>query len=158
MNKRLKTIGFIFLGFVSLCVGAFVLLLLYIGMVSPETYIYRGENIPPRFMKKIQGHGLLEKQETIQYFYSDGLWDMDEGFYFVTDNNLVLYSNEWDPKQNIIPFEQITYVSAVYNDGFFVDSIVTVDTDVFEYSFPLSSEKGRDHKFVEFLEVKTIKK
>ncbi len=151
--KILKILG--------LCVGAIVALiivaLVILGNMLPETSIYHGSQVPKRYMKEVRSLGLLDKGEEIKYFYTDAMFDIKDGFYFVSDKNLTIYCQEWEEPETIIPFDQITYMEEEFNGSFFEDSFVNIETiDGYELSFPLSSEKGRDKKFVAHIRSKMV--
>ncbi len=149
MKLPLKILGISAIALASLCLIG----LLVIGNLSPETFIYTEKQIPKRFLKTVKSLGLLEEDETIQYFYSDGFLKIEQGMYFVTDKNLTLYSTEWPEPSLRIPLNELFYVEAEFNDSFFEDSYVTIASNDIEYAFfPLSSERGLDKKFVEYLE------
>lgn len=151
----MKTLKVLFLSFgVFVIIGLFGLIVL--GTLSPETFVYNGSQVPERYMKEIRSLGLLEEDETIKYFYSDGLIDIKSGLYFVTDKNLVVYSKAWEEPETIIGYSTITSIEVVYDESYFIDTSVTVITDYdLEVFFPISSEKGRDKKFVEYLAAKS---
>ncbi len=123
--------------------------LMFIGTVAPETFIYTGRQVPKKYMSTIGDLELLQEGEKIRYFYSDALFDIKEGFYFVTDRNLVIYSKEWEEPAEVTPLKEIIEMNVEYDDSFLEDSMVYIETlDGMEISFPLSSEKGLDKKFV----------
>ncbi len=141
-----------------LCIGLGALValgvtgLITIGSIGPDTYVYLGQQLPKRYLEEVKSLGLVADDEKIRYFYSDALFDIKEGLYFVTDRNLVLYCQDWDQPDTIIPFAAIADIKAEYDDSFLEDSYVYVAThDDLEVSFPLSSERGRDKMFVEYL-------
>lgn len=151
MSKPGKIIGF---GCASI-VGVIVIALMIIGSIAPDTAVYPGRQIPKRFMTTIRSLNLLKKDEQIRYFYSDALLDIKAGFCFVTDKNLVLYSSNWEEPEVIIPLSQIASLDVVYDDSFWEDTTVFVTTySGIEISFPVSSEKGLDKKFVEAIQEK----
>jgi len=130
-----------------------VMVLLVLGAIGPDISIYAGRQIPKNYMKAIRSLNLLEGDEQIRYFYSDALYDIKEGLYFVTGKNLVVYSNEWEEPATVIPYNQIKSLDVQYDDSFFNDSMVFVTTySGVEVNFPLSSEKGLDKKFVEVIQ------
>ncbi len=146
--KALKIIG-ISIG-TLFAIVLFVLVIL--GTFVPETSVYLGHQVPKKYLKEIRSLGLLAQDEKIKYFYTDAFIDIKEGLYFVTDQNLVLYSNSWEEPDTIIGFEEIIKLEAEYDDSFVNDSIVYIETKSgLEVSFPVSSEYGRDKDFVEFI-------
>ncbi len=151
MSKPVEVIG---IGCATI-VGAILIALVVIGSIGPDTAVYPGRQIPKRFMSTIRSLDLLEDNEQIRYFYSDALFDIKTGLYFVTDKNLVLYSSSWEEPAAIIPFYEIASLDTVYDDSFLEDTSVLVSTfSEMEVSFPVSSEKGLDKKFVEAIQEK----
>ena len=143
--KALKIFG-ISIGSIAV-VGLIGLVIL--GSLVPETYVYLGRQIPKKYLSEIRSLGLLAEDEKIKYFYTDAFLDIKEGMYFVTDKNLVLYSSSWEVPETMIPFDQIASIEVQYDDSFFEDTSVFVTTHSgMEVSFPVSSEKERDRKFV----------
>ncbi|EDM27547.1 hypothetical protein LNTAR_05526 [Lentisphaera araneosa HTCC2155] len=119
---------------------------------GPETYVYQARHIPKRYLKQIHKMELLEKDERIKYFYSDGLINIDEGMYFITDKNIVLYSKDWPEPKEIISFKDIANIEVQYSTSWIDDTWVMVGTDNYDYEFPLSKERDGDEKFVEYLQ------
>ena len=128
----------------------------YFAYSSPETYIYSGHQVPRKFLHEIRSLDLLEEDEKIKYFYSDAIFNIKEGMYFVPGRNITLYSEKWKKPVTIIKLENITKIDVEYDDTFWTDSFVSIETkDGLEVSFPLSSEKGRDKKFMQYLRLNT---
>ena len=146
--KAWKVIGVILGVFAWIGIGAVVY---KVATGSPDTAIYHGKQVPKRFLKTIHSLGLLEPGEQLQYFYSDALWDIKKGMYIVTDKNIVLYSKAWEKPKVIIKFEDVANLEVEYEPSVFEDSFVTVHTSDFVHFFPLSSEKGRDRKCIEYV-------
>lgn len=150
--KPLKVFGIIIGVFVWIGIGIVVY---KFTSGSPETFVYEGKEVPERFLKTIKSLGLLQPGEELKYFYSDAIFDIKEGMYCVTDRNIALYSNDWEAQKAIVPFEKVVKVEVEYNPSFFEDSYVTVHTEDFVHFFPLSSDKGRDKKCIEYILSKT---
>ena len=128
-----------------------------LGSMTPETSVYLGRQIPRKFMKEIRSLELITADEAIKYFYSDAIVDIKEGMYFVTDKNLVVYCKSWEDPGAVIALGDIARIETNYDDSFFNDSQVHVETkDGLEISFPVSSEQGRDRLFVEYLRKNSI--
>ena len=145
----LLTIGFI--ACVLGCAGCFAGLI-WIGNSGPATYVYSRVDLPPEYVQQARDDGLLEEGESIRYFYSDGLGDIDDGYYFVSDRKVGLFNSTWTPRQTAIPFESIMDVRLDRNTSFFEDSTMTVEDAENWYYFPVSSEKNLDEAFLEAIE------
>ena len=141
----MKKIGISFV----IVIGVLLVILVVLGSIGPDTAVYTGRQMPKKYMETIRSLNLLNQDEQIRFFYSDALSDIKSGFYFVTDKNLVLYSSDWEEPETIISFDQIASLEAHYDDSFFEDSTVFVTTySGLEISFPVSSERELDKKFV----------
>ena len=126
--------------------------LLYLGVLGPETYVYLGRHIPNKFRKTIHHLELIKDHEHIKFFYSDGLINIEDGIYLITDKNIVLHSNEWKDNTIIVPYEEIEVLQAVYSKNWAEDSwIFITDLKGDSCEFPLSNEKGRDKKAFEYM-------
>ncbi len=147
-----KVLTFIGVG----CGGIFALLLVvivFVGSTGPSIDIYPGRQLPKEYLETVQGLGLLEPEEEVRYFYSDAISEIEEGFYLVTYENLILYSREWAEPSTVVPLDQIQFIDAQYDDSFWQDSYISVTTyEGMELTFPLSSQKGLDRKFVRAIE------
>ena len=150
--KALRIIGISIGGVFAIGIMGLVIL----GSIAPETYVYLGHQVPKKYLKEVRALDLLSEDEKIKYFYTDGLVDIKDGMYFVTDRNLVLYCNYWEEPETIIDFNEITNLEVEYDDSFLNDSMIYVETKSgLEVSFPVSSERGRDKKFVEHIRQKS---
>ncbi len=133
-----------------------VIAVIIIGSICPETYIYLGHQVPKKYLSEIRSIDLLESDDKIKYFYTDAMFDIKNGMYFVTDRNLVLFCNDWEEAGIIIFLDKIVRVDVEYDESFFNDSLVYVETTTgFEVCFPLSSDHGRDKDFVKYLKQKS---
>lgn len=141
------------------CVGILGCLLIagvgylsYIGTMGPETYAVKGRQMKAVHKRVINELKLLEDGESIQWFYSDALTDICGGMYFATDRRMVLYSREWDEPLFAVYFTNLAGAEMETNSSFFEDSLVTIETwDDEEGYFPVSSERGNDERFFDYL-------
>lgn len=147
--KPFKILGFSVGG-----IFGFALFILFIlAGLGPETYVVTGPQLSMRHQMEVESLRLIPPGEKIKYFYSDAFLDIKDGMYFVTDHFLVVYCQEWVEPKITINIADITHVEAQYEEAFLEDSYVIVETrSGMEIGFPVSNEKGRDHKFVEHIE------
>ncbi len=130
------------------CIGFFA----WFGANTPDTYIYAGNEVPATYLQTARALGVLDHDEKVQWFYSDDVLGIEDGFYFVSDRRVVVYRAGSTPPQAIAAFDQIAEVDLMRDTSFFADSTITLtlhDGDVI--AFPLSSEKDRDVKFFELI-------
>jgi len=139
----------------GILIGIGIVGLMILGSIGAETSVYPGHQIPKKYLSVIRSLNLLEKDEKIKYFYTDALIDIKGGMYFVTDKHLVLYCKDWEEPETIIDYGAIANMEVEYDESFFEDSYVTIETSSgLEVFFPVSSEYGRDKKFVEHIRSK----
>ena len=137
--------------------GGIISFFAYIAAVGPETSVYTSNRIPSRFLRTIESIGALDKDEKIQFFYSDALTDIRDGFYFVSNKKVVLYSQTTDSPLTKISFKDIMDVDMIRDESFFEDSEITLylhDGQV--HSFPVSSEHDRDKQFLNAIKNQSI--
>jgi hypothetical protein len=130
--------------------------LLVISLTLIDRFLHEGtihtrDQIPENYLETIYELGLLDTNEKIEYLYTDALFDLEEGIYFVTNKHLVLFNQEWEPRGYIIPFENIRNVEIDYDYSYINDSSMTVRTLEHVVSFPLSSNEGKDKLFMKYL-------
>lgn len=135
------------------CAGV-VAWLIYIGAAGPDTAIYTGNQVPSRFVATMKDVGALAEDETILYFYSDAMSDIRDGFYFVSDKKVGIYSETAGQTPLItVDFDEIAELYLDRNESFFIDSQITLELkDGRMVSFPVSSEVDRDERFFESIQ------
>ena len=139
------------LAFVAMICGAGVLGLMYVGLTSPETKVYTAKEIPNSYLETAKELGTLEDGEEVQYFYSDGLMGIEEGFYFVSDRKVVIYYDDGDGDPCCeVYFGEIEKVTLERDESVLLDSEITLELKDGDYvTFPVSSELDRDVTFAE---------
>lgn len=139
---------------VLLVCGGLVTGAVYLGQNSPETFVQAAEDVRPRFLEVVRELDILEVDEEIVFFYSDALLDLEEGLYLATDRRVLIYSTYYfgdEPLQSF-PYEEITRLDLERETSFLVDSDLTVeDLDGNWVTFPLSSERGGDVRFTDYV-------
>lgn len=139
---------------VSVCV-AIGAVCMYIGAMSPDAKVLSGRQVPARFVRQIRDLGVLQADEQIEYFYSDALTNIENGFYLLTDRKVVVYSREFEEPAIIVPFEDIVDAEAEYSDTWLEDgTIVLTLSDGTSVSFPVSSQGGGDRRMFSALKKK----
>ena len=141
----LAAVGGVFL----LVCGGCVLGLVFLGVVSPDTSAYKRGWIPQRFLAAAEEVGGLEKGETVEFFYSDALLDVRDGFSYVSDRKVVVYSPVDTPPLIATPFDAIQDVTLERDKSFLIDSTIILETEDAFISFPVSREMNRDVEFYE---------
>lgn len=129
--------------------------LLYFGTVTPETFVVTNSELSDRNRRTLEELGLLGPQEEVDYFYSDALLDIRDSFMFLTEDRLVVYSNEWEEPETVLSYEDILVLEAEFVDEWYLDSTFVVeDRSGIEVVFPVSSERGRDRDVYGLLETR----
>lgn len=157
-NKLLLIFGIAGIGCLAVIVlGVLAIFggLAYIGATTPPTYIIPGREVSKVYRDKMNSLGMLNGSEKIIYMYADG-FSLEEGTYMMTDQNIVIYVESWEPPLEVIPLQSIDLIEIDYNTSLFEDSWIYLTTDVgtedeYEFWFPLSNENGTDRKFVDEL-------
>jgi len=147
---------------VVLCVAAGLLglaafgAILYFGAVTPETYVVTDRELGDRHRSTLVELGLLGQDEPVDYFYSDAMLDIRDSFMFLTEDRLVVYSNEWEEPETIFAYEDILVLEAEFVEEWYLDSYFVVeDRSGLEVTFPVSSERGRDRDVYELIEARS---
>jgi hypothetical protein len=128
--------------------------LMYMGTVGPETSVYAGNQVPKRYVETMKSVGALEQGETILYFYSDAMTDIRNGFYFVSDRKVAVYSQDAGGEPlTVVRFDEIADLDISRTDTFFEDSVITIELeDGRPVSFPVSGEADGDQRFFEAIQ------
>ncbi len=122
----------------------------YLGSVGPNTDVYAGNEVPSRFLDTMRELGALEAGERIDYFYSDAMLDIRDGFYFVSDRRVVVFKGDGAQALISVRFDEIAEVRLDREESFFLDSQITLElSDGQIVAFPLSSEHEGDVRFLE---------
>jgi len=126
--------------------------LIYLGSVSPETRALTGSQLTKRNVDTIRELGLLDQGERIKYFYSDGMMSIEEGMYFFTDDKIVIYGKDREPKATVAAFGDVADVSVDFSDSWFIDGTIWIElADGTPLAMPISSEGGVDELFYDSL-------
>lgn len=123
--------------------------------IIPETAVVPGDRMTQENMTLLHEYGLIEPDETLQYFYSEGLVSILEDGQFLTNRRAVVY---WQEGEDVfyqdIPYDQIRNVEVWYSDNSFDRTMMELyltesdEPDIFLWA---STENGLDSAFVEAL-------
>ena len=156
-RRSSRMIWWVLGGFVAVTMlgcGGLIALIGYVGAYGPETSVYTGNQVPTRFLRIAREVGALDEGEKILFFYSDALANIRNGFYFVSDRKVVVYTEgAGDSPLTVIPFEDIVDAQLYRNESFFEDSQISIRLANDELiSFPVSSEYDRDEAFFQAIQ------
>ena len=139
---------------ISLIVSAFAIFA-FIAKDGPEMYVYLGKQTPKEFKQVINDLSLIEKDEAIQFFYSDALIDIQDGMYVITDKKIVLYNREWETPSLSITYEKIGRIEIHYSTSWDEDTWLFIsDLEGESFDLPLSPDKGTDKRVINYIETK----
>lgn len=128
------------------------ILLIFAADYGPSTEVIPGEFLKKEYMEFMKQEGLISPREKIDYWYSDAFLDFKKGFYFITENKVVMYSSDWVEPAIVIPYSDIADIQYYFSDSFYVDSEITlILKDFSALGFPVSSENSGDKRFVQRL-------
>lgn len=120
--------------------------------LTPGTQVVDGARLWSWQVGFLRDEGLLDEEETVEYFYSEAFLSIREAGNFVTDQSVVTYFR--DPQSDELLggyayYEDIVSVHAAYSEDLLMDSVIAV-TDVEGMHFELlaSSDGGGDKTFV----------
>lgn len=129
------------------CVGS-IGMLVWVGS-GPDTSVYPGSSLPSAFRDSAEDLGLVDSGETIRYFYSDALVDVENGFVLVTDDHVAVHQPAVGMSR-VIKFDEIDAATLSRNTSFFIDSNISLElSDGSRIDFLVSSEYDRDERFYE---------
>ena len=124
-----------------------VVTLIVFGINSPESEVVPGKQMNQQYLDFLNEQGLVDSNELIHFWYSDGFGDFKKGFYFFTSQKVVLYSKTWSEPALIIPYSKISDIEFEHNASRWEDSYITLylkdESVVF---IPVSSTNKGDFK------------
>ena len=66
----------------------------YFLVVTPADRVITGPQIPSEYIAQIRALGILDPDERIDFFFSDGWWNIEEGFYYSDTDHLNRYYSD----------------------------------------------------------------
>lgn len=124
----------------------------YFIAVRPEDRVMTGPQMPARYTAQIRALGILDPDERIDFFSSDAFSNIEEGFYLLTDRNVVIYSRSAEVPAILVPFNKIVEIEADFSSDWMSDTWITLTlTNATYVSFPVSAEAGGDRRMYDAL-------
>jgi hypothetical protein len=129
-----------------------------VGM-SPDTAVVAGSEMKAPTRKAIEKLVPLRPGETIEFFYSAGLWSFEEDGNLVTNQRVVSYMTEdGEFTLNEADLDDIVRVVPEFSDSWLEDSLVWVELAEGDgFYLLLSCEWGGDRKAIDYLAKRGIK-
>jgi len=144
-KKGLATKVLIWLGGI---VGVVFITLIVIGLIAPDTKVLKGTEISDEYLDFVYDNGLLDEEEQVLFWYSDGFFSFRDGFYLLTRNQVIIYRDGEIPPSTHIPLTDLKYFEFYDSESEFSDSTIKLTlNNGEEYSFPVSNELGRGQEF-----------
>ncbi|MEM6393746.1 MAG: hypothetical protein AAF797_13305 [Planctomycetota bacterium] len=136
---------------VLLCCGGIVGFVIY-AAGGPDIAVYPGSRLPTAYRSSAERLGLVEPGETIRFYYSDALRDVEDGFVLVTEDHVAVHDPEAGMSR-VIRFDEIDAARLRQDTSFLFDSSIVLElSDGTEVDFLVSSEQDRDQDFYEAIE------
>jgi len=121
----------------------------------PSTTVVDGSRLSESDLVFLKEEGLIEDNERILYFYSNGILSIKDDGQFISDGYVVSYYRNPEDGElygGNVAYENIEDVSVEWSSSFLDDTIVRVtDIDNNEFELWVSSEAERDKIFVDEL-------
>jgi len=137
----------IVLGIVGIILGAVVWV---VGVSSPEGVPVPGEEISESDRQWLESAGVVNKDETIQWFFSNGMFSMKEDGVALMERRVSVYLG---PKVQSCEWSDIRAIELAAGNSWFEDSVILIETDddrVLHIS--VSQTAGADKTLYELLE------
>jgi hypothetical protein len=134
------------------CGGLLVLgfaVLVIIGLVSPPVEAVAGGALDQAYLETLEANGYLEPGEQVLYFYTNGLWSIEENGNFFTDRKVVAYEEGDTPATAAVArYAEIADIGIEYSDSWLDDSVITVTrAGGDEFILLVASDSRGDRKF-----------
>lgn len=158
-NPEYKSTSHIYY-FTGIPIGVIFLLLMVLGILTmtsvlPSTKVVAGSKVYDSDRKLLISKNVISNEDTIKYFYSEGLTSVLEAGSILTDQKVIAYVTDENNKMLIyeIYFKEISSVDLVEKGDFVDPSVYIVKTPYKDkwLKLFLSTEADGDMKFVEEL-------
>src|SRR5438045_6338167 len=116
----------------------------HVSSSGPETKVYLGHELPAKYADTMRNLGVLEAGEQVQYFYSDALTDIRDGFSVLTDKKIAIYNKDAAQPTTVVKYDRIRDASMDKGSGLDDSTINLKLVDDTAVSFPVSTDLNRD--------------
>ncbi len=155
LPKWIKYFLIPFVSFIFLILICFTILL-ETGYL-PNTKVVSGNDLPQRQKTTLINNGIINKNDDILYFYSEGFLSILDGGQLITQDSLIAYQKDedqlleiWDMKLSNI--KDIEFQEDGSDFSYSIYKIIGNEQSEYEYLFILlSTEDDGDKKFIEEL-------
>ena len=144
-----------FVSFIFLILICFTILL-ETGYL-PSTKVVSGNDLPQRQKTTLINNSIINQNDDILYFYSEGFFSILDGGQLITQDSLISYQKDedhllqiWEMKLNNIKNIELQEDGSTFSDSLY--KIVGNDQSEYEFLFIfLSNENGGDKSFIDEL-------
>jgi hypothetical protein len=149
--------------YIGIPIGLVFLILIGLGISSqigifPPTNVVSGKRLYESQRNDLITNNIITKDETIEYFYSEGAFSILEGGSVLTDHRVIIYFQDENEERQVysIYFDEITAVDLQVKGNWSDDSLYKVSTHDPEnwLVLELSTESDGDRRFVDALKTK----
>ena len=138
----------------ALGVIALVVFVIYV-YPGPETTVYSAREIPAAYSAVVLEMADIDSDETIEFFYSDAMRDIRDGYVAITDKRAIIHDRD---KGGLIA---VAYSAVAYMrfeaGGVFSNSVITLELhDGSMVDVKLPTEQHGDLRVLKFFERKGI--
>ena len=123
----------------------------------PQTEVISGNELHNKHKIALINHNIINKDDKIHYFYSEGIFSILAGGQLITQDRLIVYVKNEDQLLEVfeMKLKNIKDIALQEEGSFFSDSIYKIiGNDQSEYKYItifLSNENGGEKKFIDYL-------
>ena len=125
-----------------------------VGLI-PSTRVVQGSLLWPHHREYLENSGIIEADERILYFYSEGLFSIKDDGNLLTDRGVISYWRDEESNEFYIEkatFSEIAQIAPEYGNFVESTSVTITRHDESEFVLLLSAEDRRDRLFLRELE------
>ncbi len=150
-KKALFLLGGAAIGCFALVAVFFIVViasLMYIGYTVPPTEIQAWNSVEAHHKKSINNLGIIPKDETAIYVYSDEL-SFNDSCYILTDKSMIIHEFSYT---DVVKLRDIMTIEPYYGSGLSGGYVWITLHNEDSFGFPISPDYGTDKKFIRRLQ------
>jgi len=122
--------------------------------VLPDSAAVPGHELTATTLDVLREEGLIEEDERVLFFYSDGFFSVREDGNFFTDRRAVSYWEDGDDFYvESADYHDVESIEFAHDTSLLANSVITVErVDGSQFELIVSNEAGKDEEFFELLE------
>ncbi len=135
----------------------YFLFFLSLAGVIPDTKVIDGDDLSYKNKNKLINQKIINKNDQILFFYSEGLFSILEGGQLITQDKLIAYGKNEDDIFEIweMKLENIEDIEIIEKGSLFDSEYKVIGNNQSKYEYIniyLSTEGGGDKKFINYIE------